>query len=299
MANNFPANPVVGQTFATDTYTYAFDGVKWTSVKRSVTNVFDNLEQMRNQTDLKIGDWCKVLEPLSEYIIGEAGEFDLENGLNARMVNRENAAVLKNFGYTFKGYFGTAFTLTGVNDVGISEDDRIYKYIGDPINFPVSVSPGANPAFSTNLYEEIDLTPTVDHSDTINRDAVDAHDTIYARQLQNIQSLREHPIEGYEDRTFETREYTVGSGIGGSRWRSVLTSTVTPNNQDVIQSTYNPSISYVQVKGSSGYVITGNNSPVGSVSANPGTIYLNLLGGAGATIWIKESGSGTTGWRAL
>jgi hypothetical protein len=29
-----------------------------------------------------------------------------------------------------------------------------------------------------------------------------------------------------------------------------------------------------------------------------GTLYLNADGGTGATLWVKESGSGNTGWIA-
>jgi len=43
----------------------------------------------------------------------------------------------------------------------------------------------------------------------------------------------------------------------------------------------------------------GRGTPQGSVSAPPGSDYRNLDGGAGATFWIKQSGTGNTGWVAL
>lgn len=43
---------------------------------------------------------------------------------------------------------------------------------------------------------------------------------------------------------------------------------------------------------------TGVGSPEGVVTAPPGSDYLNSLGGAGQTYWVKESGTGNTGWVA-
>jgi len=43
---------------------------------------------------------------------------------------------------------------------------------------------------------------------------------------------------------------------------------------------------------------SGAGSPEGVVTGNPGDMYLNTSGGAGVTLYIKESGSGTTGWVA-
>jgi hypothetical protein len=42
----------------------------------------------------------------------------------------------------------------------------------------------------------------------------------------------------------------------------------------------------------------GVGSPEGVVVATPGSIYANTAGGAGATLWVKESGVGDTGWIA-
>lgn len=45
-------------------------------------------------------------------------------------------------------------------------------------------------------------------------------------------------------------------------------------------------------------VRTGTGSPEGVVTANVGTMYLRSDGGAGTTLYIKESGTGNTGWVA-
>ena len=45
-------------------------------------------------------------------------------------------------------------------------------------------------------------------------------------------------------------------------------------------------------------VFVGAGSPEGVVTANPGSLYLSTAGGAGATLYVKESGSGNTGWVA-
>lgn len=43
-------------------------------------------------------------------------------------------------------------------------------------------------------------------------------------------------------------------------------------------------------------IISGSGDPNTVVSAPMGSIYLNIAGGANTSIWIKESGSGNTGW---
>ena len=42
----------------------------------------------------------------------------------------------------------------------------------------------------------------------------------------------------------------------------------------------------------------GSGEPNGHVSAPVGTLYLRSDGGAGSTFYVKESGSGNTGWVA-
>ena len=47
-----------------------------------------------------------------------------------------------------------------------------------------------------------------------------------------------------------------------------------------------------------GHVRSGAGSPEGAVTAPVGTLYLRTNGGANTTLYIKESGSGNSGWVA-
>jgi Pectate lyase superfamily protein len=44
--------------------------------------------------------------------------------------------------------------------------------------------------------------------------------------------------------------------------------------------------------------LSGSGSPQGGIVANPGSLFLNSAGGANTTLYIKESGTGNTGWVA-
>jgi hypothetical protein len=45
-------------------------------------------------------------------------------------------------------------------------------------------------------------------------------------------------------------------------------------------------------------ISAGSGSPEGSKTASPGSIYMNASGGAGTSFYVKESGTGNTGWVA-
>lgn len=45
-----------------------------------------------------------------------------------------------------------------------------------------------------------------------------------------------------------------------------------------------------------GTSLSGTGSPEGAVTANPGSVYLNISGGAGTSLYVKQSGTGNTGW---
>jgi hypothetical protein len=45
-------------------------------------------------------------------------------------------------------------------------------------------------------------------------------------------------------------------------------------------------------------MLSGFGTPEGVITANEGSLYLNRFGGAGTTLYIKESGTGNTGWVA-
>ena len=44
--------------------------------------------------------------------------------------------------------------------------------------------------------------------------------------------------------------------------------------------------------------LVGSGSPEGVVTAVAGSLYTSTAGGASTTLWVKESGSGNTGWIA-
>ncbi|MMZ58869.1 Phage tail fiber repeat protein [compost metagenome] len=46
-------------------------------------------------------------------------------------------------------------------------------------------------------------------------------------------------------------------------------------------------------------ILSGNGSPEGAVSASVGTLFRRLDGGANTTLYVKQSGAGNTGWRAV
>lgn len=54
----------------------------------------------------------------------------------------------------------------------------------------------------------------------------------------------------------------------------------------------------VAVQGTAARIYSGTGSPEGSVTAATGSIYLNLSGGNNTTFYVKQSGSGNTGWNA-
>lgn len=43
-------------------------------------------------------------------------------------------------------------------------------------------------------------------------------------------------------------------------------------------------------------ILVGTGSPEGVATAKPGSLYLNRSGGAGTTLYVKQSGTGNTGW---
>jgi hypothetical protein len=45
-------------------------------------------------------------------------------------------------------------------------------------------------------------------------------------------------------------------------------------------------------------LLEGTGSPEGVVTSAPGRLYLNKSGGPGTTLYVKETGTGDTGWVA-
>jgi len=54
----------------------------------------------------------------------------------------------------------------------------------------------------------------------------------------------------------------------------------------------------IAVQGTAARIYSGTGSPEGVVTAAAGSIYLNLSGGNNTTFYVKQSGSGNTGWNA-
>lgn len=55
---------------------------------------------------------------------------------------------------------------------------------------------------------------------------------------------------------------------------------------------------YLDPTGVGSTIFSGVGDPNGVVTANAGALYTNLSGGASQTLWVKESGAGSTGWIA-
>jgi hypothetical protein len=68
-------------------------------------------------------------------------------------------------------------------------------------------------------------------------------------------------------------------GSGARRWNYVVAKTLYTGSGSVL-------------------ITSGNGSPEGALSAPVGSMYTRTDGGAGSTLYIKESGSGNTGWVA-
>ena len=61
-----------------------------------------------------------------------------------------------------------------------------------------------------------------------------------------------------------------------------------------------PNAVYIKTTGTNeARLITGEGTPEGSISALVGSVYFRTDGGAGTTLYLKESGSGNTGWVIL
>ncbi|NBW08429.1 MAG: hypothetical protein EBR82_10410 [Caulobacteraceae bacterium] len=54
----------------------------------------------------------------------------------------------------------------------------------------------------------------------------------------------------------------------------------------------------VAVQGTAAQIYSGTGSPEGVVTASPGSLYLNVSGGNNTTLYVKQSGTGNTGWNA-
>ena len=96
----------------------------------------------------------------------------------------------------------------------------------------------------------------------------------------------------------------TGSGNSGLRIRAnriYLESNANPNVEQVAltQSPASANKGKVQLNGTSGpFWISHAGTPEGAITAPVGSMYTRTDGGAGTTLYIKESGTGNTGWIA-
>lgn len=104
-------------------------------------------------------------------------------------------------------------------------------------------------------------------------------------------------------------DWEVASGVNGTSFEGALFSTMSDSGTNTIYSSH-ANGGVIQSKVASGFVLgagpgagcvfnTGAGSPNGGVTGNPCDIYLNTNGGTGTTLYVKETGSGTSsGWVA-
>ena len=119
------------------------------------------------------------------------------------------------WGDRFVGYFADGFVYASDSDIAKGSDGNYYRYIGASA-YPVTVTAGTDESGSN--YALVNASQKKEFktvSDAIN--------------YVNINSLLGSKIS--------TVEYHDGKGYGGSNYEVVLTSSVTPNGMDIIQST--------------------------------------------------------------
>ena len=84
---------------------------------------------------------------------------------------------------------------------------------------------------------------------------------------------------------------TVISGCKFHTVKSWPTSLVAPFGNYIAGALYEENINYFRR-------LNGNGSPEGNVTAGPGSLYQRSGGGSGTALYVKESGTGNTGWVA-
>lgn len=68
---------------------------------------------------------------------------------------------------------------------------------------------------------------------------------------------------------------------------------------EILNAVYVPAGQYLRVSAAApAVVLAGTGTPEGAIAAAVGALYLRSDGGAGTTLYVKEAGTGTTGWAA-
>ena len=93
--------------------------------------------------------------------------------------------------------------------------------------------------------------------------------------------------------SFQQSDYLQPDGTGAVALHSVSGNVrLHPGGSGTVQ--------WVSDSESTGCTTTiGAGTPQGVVSAPPGSDYRNLTGAAGSVFWIKQTGTGNTGWIAV
>lgn len=128
----------------------------------------------------------------------------------------------------------------------------------------------------------------------------------------NLATVNEVPLQGELVVETDTGKAKLGNGATAYNslpyWTAGATDAETV--RDVIGAamaagaglavTVNDAADTITIGLASGYALplTGSGSPAGAVSAPVGTLYLRTDGGAGTTLYVKESGTGSSGWVA-
>lgn len=86
----------------------------------------------------------------------------------------------------------------------------------------------------------------------------------------------------------------VADGAGSGNWESIDGSVIASSSDlSVATVTTTGVVTIAGVK-----IVAGTGTPEGVVTAPVGSLYLRLDGGASTTLYVKQSGTGTTGWTA-
>lgn len=109
----------------------------------------------------------------------------------------------------------------------------------------------------------------------------------------------EVPGQGYYNPVYRAQRVGFSASIDGVENASIITE---GGNSVAVRNSTNTgygAISALDFYPSGTFAVrwtAGAGSPEGSVTASPGAMYLRNNGGAGTTLYIKESGTGNTGW---
>lgn len=94
-----------------------------------------------------------------------------------------------------------------------------------------------------------------------------------------------HEPKGADSAPVDTVYVADGSGSGD--WKKIG-----EDNLDI------DSLPFVTEEVFAQYILRGEGTPEGAVTAEVGTLYLRTDGSTDTTLYVKETGSGTTGWVA-